>query len=187
MSERSESKKKLIFDCARKLFSERGYRDVTMSDVVESAGISRGGLYLYYTGTEDLFRDVIKEEMESHVYPDAGSGSPAEVLAVFLRNCKKRILKKSGSLERALYEYSFAGSGREEYLKKEFDEGVSFLTGVIEMGMETGEFTSSDPGGDALNIMYILEGMRIKAQTSGIRSADVDSEIMHMISRLASS
>ena len=46
MGEKSVQKKKLILETARKVFVEKGYKKVTMKDVVEACNISRGGLYL---------------------------------------------------------------------------------------------------------------------------------------------
>lgn len=186
MGERSENKKELILEKASEVFSQKGYLGVTMSDIVSGAGISRGGLYLYYTGTEEVFRDVIEGYLAACRPADPGAGTPAERLAVFLREQKKRILRKKGSLERALYEYSFSGQGK-DYMKADFDEGVRTLSEIIASGVDSGEFQSPDPVRDAENIMYLLLGMRIKARTFGIRSSEVDSEILYMISLLASS
>ena len=52
MGEKSAQKKKYILDTARKVFVEKGYKSVTMKDIVEACGISRGGLYLYFDSTE---------------------------------------------------------------------------------------------------------------------------------------
>ncbi len=46
MSEKSAQKKKYIVETARGVFTEKGYKNVTMKDIVEACGISRGGLYL---------------------------------------------------------------------------------------------------------------------------------------------
>ena len=55
MSDKSAQKKKLILETARTVFSLKGYRGVTMKDIVEACGISRGGLYLYFSSTEEIF------------------------------------------------------------------------------------------------------------------------------------
>ena len=46
MGEKSEQKKAYILEVARKVFMEKGYKNVTMKDIVEACDISRGGLYL---------------------------------------------------------------------------------------------------------------------------------------------
>ena len=65
MGDKSIQKTQYIIDVAAKVFSEMGYKNVTMKDVVDACDISRGGLYLYYESTTELFIDVMKSQFES--------------------------------------------------------------------------------------------------------------------------
>ena len=40
------------------LFSGRGFKDVTMKDICEATGLSRGGLYRYFGSTAELFEEI---------------------------------------------------------------------------------------------------------------------------------
>ena len=60
MGEKSLQKKKHILETARKVFIEKGYKRVTMKDIVDACGISRGGLYLYFNNTGEIFLEVMK-------------------------------------------------------------------------------------------------------------------------------
>ena len=51
MGEKSIQKRQHILDAARKVFVEKGFKNVTMKDIVEACEISRGGLYLYFDNT----------------------------------------------------------------------------------------------------------------------------------------
>lgn len=64
MGEKSLLKKEYILQKAREVFAEKGYRAVTMKDVVDACQISRGGLYLYFDSTKELFLAVLKKESE---------------------------------------------------------------------------------------------------------------------------
>ena len=46
MGAKSEQKKAYILEVAKEVFIEKGFRTVTMKDIVEACEISRGGLYL---------------------------------------------------------------------------------------------------------------------------------------------
>jgi AcrR family transcriptional regulator len=46
MGEKSVQKRNYILETARKVFVEKGYKNVTMKDIVDACEISRGGLYL---------------------------------------------------------------------------------------------------------------------------------------------
>ena len=64
MSEKTDSKRQLIIDKATEVFAAKGYRDVTMKDIVEACNISRGGLYLYFESTKQIFLEVLRQEQE---------------------------------------------------------------------------------------------------------------------------
>ena len=62
MGEKSLQKKQYILETARRVFVEKGYKNVTMKDIVEACDISRGGLYLYFNSTEELLLAVLEQE-----------------------------------------------------------------------------------------------------------------------------
>ena len=188
MSEKSERKKKLIIEKARQVFSEKGFKTVTMKDIVEACEISRGGLYLYFDNTEALFKEVLRaesEEAEDDVFEKAISEqmTSAEILALFLKEQKKEILKKEGRLTMAIYEFYSVTQvpKKENLLRRQFDEAVLVIEKLIADGVESGEFYCEDPKGAARNIMYVLEGLKIRSQTVGISENAVNHEIMYIM------
>ena len=64
MGERSLQKKRFILEKAKEVFVEKGFRSVTMKDIVDACEISRGGLYLYFSSTEEVFLEVLAAESE---------------------------------------------------------------------------------------------------------------------------
>ena len=93
MGEKSEHKKKYIVETARKVFMENGFKKVTMKDIVEACDISRGGLYLYFENTSQIFLEVLKLESEEtdDVFADSikEDATAAEILILFLEEQKK--------------------------------------------------------------------------------------------------
>ena len=63
MGEKSEQKREYILKKAREVFAKKGFRDVTMKDIVEACEISRGGLYLYFGSTEEIFKEILKQDL----------------------------------------------------------------------------------------------------------------------------
>jgi AcrR family transcriptional regulator len=57
--EQRDATREKIVQAARELVVERGYDDVSTADVLERAGVSRGGLYHHFDGKEQLFAAVI--------------------------------------------------------------------------------------------------------------------------------
>ena len=190
MGEKSTFKKQLIVEKAGEVFAAKGFTDVTMKDIVEACNISRGGLYLYFGSTEEVFLEVLKAasvEDEAEVEKAMeGALSAGDMLAVFLKEQKKEILKKKNNLLAATYEYYFAhrSLGAENPLKQDFEKAVMVLTKVIESGVNAGEFMCDEPLSYARNIMYVMEGLKVCSRTMGVTEGAVDRELVYLIGGL---
>ncbi|MCM1026559.1 MAG: TetR/AcrR family transcriptional regulator [Roseburia sp.] len=190
MGEKSVQKKKFILETARKVFVEKGFKKVTMKDIVEACEISRGGLYLYFDNTSQIFLEVMKLESEEtdDVFSDniTEDTTAADILVLFLREQKKELLRKKDTLTQAIYEYYFENrpGKKDNVLKKQFDSACKIIEKLIETGVENGEFFCEDCQGTARNIMFVLEGLKISAQTIGITSETVDREILFILGSL---
>lgn len=189
MGEKSLQKKQYILETARKVFVEKGYKNVTMKDIVEACDISRGGLYLYFGSTEELLLAVLQQEADEidDIFTDtiAEEDSAADILTLFLKEQKKELLRKKNNLTMAVYEYAFENKDKkDQMLRKQFDAGVKVLEKLIESGIASGEFYCEDPRGAAMNIMYVLEGMKINSQTIGITEAMVDGQLLYIMAGL---
>lgn len=57
-----DDKKAQIFNVAKKLFSEKGFKDTNVAEITREAGVAVGTFYLYYSSKEKLFFDVFMEE-----------------------------------------------------------------------------------------------------------------------------
>lgn len=187
MGEKSIQKKKYILETARRVFVEKGFKKVTMKDIVEACNISRGGLYLYFESTSQIFQEVMKLESEEtdDVFSDniTEDATAADILMLFLQEQKKELLRREDTLTQAIYEYYFENQPgkKNNVLKKQFDSAVKIIEKLIEIGVDNGEFYCDDCQGTARNIMFVLEGLKISAQTIGITAEAVDREIMFIL------
>lgn len=190
MSDKSEQKRKYILEKARQVFMEKGYKNVTMKDIVDACEISRGGLYLYFSDTRELFLEVLKlEQQDTDDVFESGIPKEAEasdILALFLKEQKKELLNKKPALTVASYEFFFENriTGKENILRRQFDAAVLVIQKLIEEGVENGEFYCEEPKRAASNIMYVLEGLKIASQTRGISEGAIDREIMYVMQGL---
>ncbi|MCI8357463.1 MAG: TetR/AcrR family transcriptional regulator [Lachnospiraceae bacterium] len=189
MGEKSLQKKQYILDTARKVFVEKGYKNVTMKDIVEACDISRGGLYLYFGSTEELLLAVLQKDAEEidDIFSEsiAGEDSAADILTLFLKEQKKELLRKKNNLTMAVYEYAFENKEKkDQMMRRQFEAGVRVLEKLIESGISSGEFYCENPKGAANNIMYVLEGMKINSQTMGITEAMVDEQLLYLMAGL---
>lgn len=190
MGEKSAQKKRYILEKSRQVFVEKGFKKVTMKDIVEICEISRGGLYLYFNSTNEIFLEVLKLESEEadDVFSDniTEDATAADILILFLREQKKELLRKANTLTQAIYEFYFENelTKRDNILKRQFDAAVKIIHKLIEAGVDNGEFYCEDCEGTARNIMFVLEGLKIYAQTIGVTESAVDRELSYILSGL---
>ena len=190
MGEKSVQKRKYILETARKVFMEKGFKRVTMKDIVEACDISRGGLYLYFNSTEEIFLEVLRMESEEtdDVFSDnvKEDSTATDILMLFLKEQKKELMRKKDTLTQATYEFYFENklNKKDNILKKQFDSAVFVLRKLIETGVESEEFYCDDCESAARNIMLVLEGLKISAQTIGVTSDSVDKQLLYILKSL---
>ena len=191
MGEKSEQKREYILKKAREVFAVKGFRDVTMKDIVEACDISRGGLYLYFGSTEEIFREILLSEQDGEG-DDITKGltedsTMADILMLFLKEQKKIILKKKQDITIATYEYLFAHKCEkksENIVRNQFETGIMVLTRILEEGMNLGELYCENPKAEAMNIMFVLEGMKICSKMFGVSESKVDQELLYLVAGL---
>lgn len=84
-----DDKKALIFNVAKELFSEKGFKDTNVSEITREAGVAVGTFYLYYSSKEKLFFDIFMEEnlkLKQHCLDSLDySGTPQAIVEQMLR------------------------------------------------------------------------------------------------------
>lgn len=190
MGEKSAQKRQYILETARGVFMRKGFKNVTMKDIVEACDISRGGLYLYFESTKELFQEVLLMETEEtdDVFEQniPENATVTEILLMFFKEQKKEILRKKNNLTVAVYEFFFEykPARKDNLLKTRFDTAVAILRDLVEDGMETGEFYETDALSTARNMMFAIEGMKVSAQTMGLTEKAVDEEFAYLLQNL---
>ena len=58
------ARKKDILEAALVLFAEKDFHEVTVDEIAERVGLSKGTLYLYFKNKDDLFFSIIEEKTE---------------------------------------------------------------------------------------------------------------------------
>ena len=80
------------------MFAEKGFKNVTMKDIVEACEISRGGLYLYFESTEQILMEVLQMEADEtdDVFTQTitQEDTAADILTTFLKEQKKELCRK---------------------------------------------------------------------------------------------
>ena len=107
-----KNKIRKILDSARVVFYRKGFLNVTMQDIIDECGISRGGIYLYFNSVDEIFQEVIRQrnkEKFSIISKAVQENAPfKEVLANYMQLQKERLLNIEESHFRAYCEYVFS-------------------------------------------------------------------------------
>ena len=61
MKMEADERKKQIRQAAMKVFLDKGFRNTVMNDIMETTGLSRGGLYHHYGSTYEILYDIMVE------------------------------------------------------------------------------------------------------------------------------
>jgi AcrR family transcriptional regulator len=75
-----DERRRQLLDASARIFTERRYDEVSMSEIAAAAGISKGLLYHYFTNKQELFRATLEDaarDIAVRIEPDE-SLAPAE-------------------------------------------------------------------------------------------------------------
>ena len=163
MGEKGEQTKELIQKSAYRLFAEKGFREVTMKDICEATGLSRGGLYRYYGGTAEIFEELFRKMSEGSIDELAAkikAGMSAKViLQETLMQLHEEMKDSKNALSLAIYEYSNLVDGS---LFTELNiAGIEKWRRFLTYGIERGEFKQVDIGQAVDVILYSYQGVRM--------------------------
>ncbi|MBU1671930.1 MAG: TetR/AcrR family transcriptional regulator [Actinobacteria bacterium] len=142
---RPEDRRDQVLSVAAQVFSEKGYRAATVSDIVEGAGIGRGTFYLYFESKRDVFLELIETYFtefqqlleENHRQLSAAVTACGDIMATWRANVLS-ILEYHSSrphLTRVIYRDALGSdehfSARMEELsdvaRKQLNQGFSLL------------------------------------------------------------
>jgi len=71
-----------ILEAAERLIDEKGCRQTTLQDIIERTGLSKGAIYHYVSGKDELFGLILKKNMSAmneHFHTILADAQPADV------------------------------------------------------------------------------------------------------------
>lgn len=171
MGTKGTKTKEKILQEAYLLFATKGYKAVSMTDICEKTGLSRGGLYRYYSGTKQIFSDIISKEYAIDDRVEKKE-SAVSILEDMLETMRREIMEKDSSLSLAIYEY--ANMGNEDFFIQVNEKARKRWIALLKYGMNNGEFNDVDADQIADLILYYYQGLRMWSRVIPfeIRQAD---------------
>lgn len=170
MGTKGEKTKQYICKEAYQLFAEKGYKSVTMKDICEKTGLSRGGLYRHYDGTEQIFLEIIDgfTQMQSNEFSKKiAQHIPAvKILDDVLMRYANEMIDNKNSLSLAIYEFYSNPeiSKTENTLIKQYEASKSMWVELIDYGMKNKEFKKVDAEAVFDVIVFSYQGVRMHSK-----------------------
>lgn len=166
MSKKGDLTKQHIREQAIKLFAQRGFKDVTMKDICEVTELSRGGLYLHYSSTRQIFSDIIDDLMNAQgdefSEKIAQGLSAKEILLQVLERYKNEMLDTQGSLSVAIYEFFSADTSKQDNaLFQQYQKSYLMWKQLLEYGIIRKEFNVVDIDAIFDLIVFSYQGVRM--------------------------
>ena len=156
METKGERTRKEILSVAKKLFTERGYKDVSMQDICNVTGLSKGGLYRHFGSKAEILLELVKKE--KRVEQDIRDGvSAVQVLENLLEIYRNDMIKCKESLAYALFEY--ASGCTEPVIDSKNTVEKEVWHKLVEYGVSTGEFNDVNPDVVMDTFLYSYRGV----------------------------
>lgn len=172
---KKERTRDFIIETARKLFCEKGFSNVTMKDVCDSAQISRGCLYSHFSGTAEIFVAVLgrlDSDSDGIMEGIAQNLGAPEILERALSVMREEMADTSSSLSLAMTE--FGGGRKSPELAGFWNAWEEKWMKFLEYGIRRNEF-SADGAGHLRSFLFAYQGARLWSLSVDFDAAAFDA------------
>lgn len=153
MAKGNKTKRDLILDAAYALFLNRGYYDVKIIDIADTAGIGKGTVYEYFESKDAIFLELFKTKVA------AGYENLSELLVKNIP-CEKKVKEYIEFELENSSKYNFNKNFLVDLMVKSdvlrnrelidsfhnlVNKKFSIIYQIIEDGIKNGEFSQVDP------------------------------------------
>lgn len=187
MLTKGNNTKQFIIAESKKLFSKKGYATVTMKDICDICGLSRGGLYRYFGSTKEIFLEILNEDKEDKnklLAKTIKENVPAMLIFKgFLKDRKETLmLGECRGFSFAVQEFAKQEVSQREYFKKRIDQAKNGLVLLFEYGQKQKEFKKFDNETMALTMLLSLDSLEVNAYVLDFTEKEIDVQLEFLLS-----
>ena len=158
-----------ILAAASDVFAEHGFEKTTIRAVAGRAGISVGGIYLYFHNKEELYTGLMRSQMDEFLsrVELLRTYTPLAALRKLIELYMEIAVTKTRMLSAGIKEYDleFKRPIRDAFFKAQH----RIIVDILQQGMRDGSFRSVDCSTAALMILVTLRGAILGYLTGDIR------------------
>ncbi|MBM7566405.1 TetR/AcrR family transcriptional regulator [Paenibacillus sacheonensis] len=142
VSKKPEVRRKEIIDAALSLFSEKGYEQTAVSDIVKKLGVAQGTFYYHFKTKGEIIAAIVDslviEKVDKARELANGGGTAKEKLAIFLRGSGTR---EAEPMMLGFLHHANNAFIHQKVLVQVVQQSVPYVMKILEQGAEEGTFT----------------------------------------------
>jgi AcrR family transcriptional regulator len=164
-----ETRERILAEALR-LFGQRGYTNVSVEEIAEAAGVTKGAVYHWFSDKDDLGRELQHELNQRLSAMSMHAFDPDRDALANMRRMFETYIDALASFEDARFflRDAWVIPALDEAGRRDHDDGTEFVRGVLEAAIRRGEIVALDP--DAL--ARVLTGAWAEATLHVLRTGD---------------
>ena len=144
-----ENRKNAILKAARKLFFDKGFRDVTVESIAKKAELSKGSVYLYFKSKEEIYTQILLSDIDKFHKVIANlmqEGQSSSAMLMGLANIYAEFFMNDRELFRIMMNYMLNTDHMnlpeeiDHLIVKATNKTVDIIEEIFKMGIRAGEF-----------------------------------------------
>ena len=191
--EKRDSRRKQILDAALICFSDNGFHQTGMADIVRQSGLSPGAVYLYFKSKDDLIAALADDRHRQEAVLNSvalGSGDPREALRALIHTYVHWLTDPAGEPRRRVSIHGWAEALRNVRVRAHVVEGIDIPRAMIVTLVERAQherLLRQDVSADAVAraLIALFQGFMLQAGWG--QPIDVDAcavTVEHMLDGL---
>ena len=178
---RRESRRRQILESALACFSEDGFHQTGMADIVRRSGMSHGAVYGYFQSKDDIIEALADDRHQSEAVLNSVAqqmADPVEGLRALVRAYANGLVDPTGSQRRRVAVHGWAEALRNPRVHARIVEGIaiprSLIAGLVERAQRTGRL-SADLSAEAVARCFVALFQGFVLQVVWGEDIDADS------------
>jgi AcrR family transcriptional regulator len=170
---RGEETRRRILDAALAEFARRGYANVTVEEIADAAGVTKGAVYYWFADKDDLGRDLQHALYERLALHAARALDPAADAVTNLRRGFDAYLEALGDFDEARFFLRDAWTipVLDEAGQRDHEYEVSVMRGRLAAAIGRGEVAPVDPEVLARALLAVVAETTLHVLRTGDRRA----------------
>jgi len=183
-----ETMRESIVNAASDIFSKYGYKKTTMDDIAMALGKGKSSIYYYFRNKEEIFQAVLEQEvilLKSKLQKAVNrkkhhKGKLKAYIITRMKGFESMINFYNAVKNEYLSQFEFIERIRYKYDQEE----IAVVQGILEEGVEKGDFRIEDPFLASVVIVTSMKGFEIPLYITGKKGQDIEQIVDKLLKML---